>query len=124
MGADKEQSISFKTARLAKIQGFNWFYHALYYDAQGREWLGFSSNSGDYEDKCIKCSQGMLHKWLMSQHKLYVQISMVNAKDFTSSVISMDNMEILEESLWFVSYEEALEHGLYEALKRVKTEFI
>jgi hypothetical protein len=122
----KEERISFKTAKLAKIQGFNGFYHAEYYDAQGREWMGFSSNLADYEDKVTKCSQGILQTWLRNRHKLHVRVDNVNVPDIGRWFFEIQKLPAGIIKLWktgdktYASYEEALERGLYEALKTIK----
>jgi len=129
----KEEYITFKTARLAKIQGFHVFYYAEYYDEQGRDWIGYSSKSSDYVTKVVKCPQGMLQAWLRKKHNLHVipyMLSGLGLKDYSFSILKprpdgvLGCDELLPNELKlnrYPTYEEALERGLYEALKLIDT---
>lgn len=113
----EDQLIAFETAKLAKEKGFNEFYQSYYYDKDGNEWIGFSSNTRDYEDKYTRSSQSLLQKWLRETYKIHIEIYF-NYKKYCITVLG--NSEVKDMGFEYSTYEEALETGLQEALKLIK----
>lgn len=114
--------ITFEVAKLAKEKGFYEFYFAEYFDTKGNEYMGFSSNPHDYDDKCIKSSQSLLAKWLREVHKIIV-ISLPYTTE-QGDMVWIWMIYKVESStkypLFFSSYEEALEVGLLKSLSLIK----
>jgi len=135
----KEQLISFETAKLAKDKGFNWntdyFYRennmlcfSQYYDSTPNnrdiEKNFFSDTNEQSNLLCTAPTQSLLQKWLRDVHEIHIELNVHSAskpEKFTYSV------SILPKSYgtWirigeFLTYEEALEKGLFEALKLIK----
>jgi len=124
----KEQLISFETAKLAKEKGF------------GGKGLTTSNgyfrsenlcnipcnNKSDFcaQDECSAPTQSLLQKWLRDTYKL--EILVIRPYNFSgevywsydgynNGVINLLNPDYNE----YKSYEEALEKGLFEALKLI-----
>ena len=118
----KEKLITFETAKLAKEKGFDWFYYALYYTNDGKEWVGFSSNVADYDDKYVRCSQSLLQSWLRDEHNINIYCRIMSSEwgcyleDVPSGVDITPRIVMLDE---FKQYEDAMEFGLQEALKLI-----
>ena len=139
----KEELITFETAKLAKEIGFdentNEFYTTagnltgvMYYDPTPNnrtidtEW--FSVLEKESQAYCTAPIQSLLQRWLREKH--YIQINIFaewnkkrNKITFCNYIISLDeNMAGLHYVMsGFDTYEEALEAGLLEALKLIKT---
>lgn len=124
----KEQLISFKTAKLAKEKGFIFpsCTGKLYYNLEGQITTQFDHLLNDDLIFCEAPTQSLLQKWLREVHDVQVFVIPVShfqgdikltsysfwcpAKD-CSMKVSKDN---------YNTYEEALEEGLFEALKLIK----
>ena len=149
----EDTRITFEVAKLAKEKGFYEFYFAEYYDTKGNEYMGFSSNPHDYDDKCIKSSQSLLAKWLREAHftqSIFVSVEKYNYEspgsfyfipkiDFQRghkliyTSFSKDFSKIWQIKAWegkvkFTfdpnSYETALEAGLLKSLEICEEKFI
>lgn len=125
----EEQLISFETAKLAKEKGFKVKCN-LYY-----------SKSGAIKQRAIKevrieaPTQSFLQKWLREEHKLEICVfkAVTRSEEYYITMLSDFNsgymdFKYIEEGVFIVdqkyftdfpSYEEALEKGLYEALKLI-----
>lgn len=120
-----ERRITFKLAKFAKISGFNWVYYGEYYNNNGEEWLGISSNPSDYEDKYIKCSQGTLQTWLRDKYNIHIKVDIVKADGIVQWYYDIKQLSTKIIYLWnfgektFDTYEDALEQGLYTVLKLI-----
>ena len=121
----KEQLIEFETAKLAKEKGFK-------LDLYNGDW--------EYEDKCgdtfitnsdlsnykkedkfnirprIECPQSLLQKWLREEYRIIVEVKMFGSQAWDVEIV---NYKITRSRDYFKTYEEALEKGLYEALKQI-----
>ena len=119
----EEQLISFKVANLAKDKGLFENEVIEYYSEDYKE----ESCSG--VRSFPKCTQSLLQKWLRDKHNIFVEPSL----NFTSDDYPlwyncgvMSNIKDIDSFKWhgvecsysfYETYEEALEVGLYEALK-------
>ena len=129
----KEQKVSFKTAKLAKEKGFDWECTDGY-GSEGTEYFLEDYEDGDilfdnwnhleyrYESDrtcCISApTQSLLQKWLREKHNYHLWIIPWNScKDFAYNW-EYNGMNDGSKGI-FKSYEEALEEGLYEALKLI-----
>lgn len=122
----EEQLILFETAKLAKEKGF-WLFTDQEFTCGGE--LNFRRNCSTNR-LCSAPTQSLLQKWLREVHHLCVTIehySGVHFKDMsftwriTGSVYFTENeFDVSEPSDPYDSYEEALEIGLFEALKLIK----
>jgi hypothetical protein len=142
----KEQLISFKTAKLAKEKGFDnsiygsYINQNLWYLKDGTlcfcEWDEELESVDDFlfktEDLTPRPTQALLQKWLREEYNVYIS-SIVDATTepkFTWTILKFEgNAKDLTEKEWtwdfsnssflYKTYEEALEEGLYEALKLI-----
>lgn len=124
----KEQLISFKTAKLAKENGFNLNDYLLISD----EVLGFKSNYNPKASQCwfLDITQSLLQKWLRDIHLLEIHIepawdSLAKTKRLYAPWVCYTKEEEAlglekEEPKFFDTYEEALESALVEALNLIK----
>jgi hypothetical protein len=138
----EEIYISFETSKLAKEKGFEelCFYH---YTKQGKliEPHLENGSSTDVEfnvelnellenhnykhwDKYSAPTQSLLQKWLREKHGAYVEVS-INT-EYKYNIIIFFKGEFIyirdnknNEVSQYNKYEEALEEGLYEALKLI-----
>jgi hypothetical protein len=118
--------ITFKTAKLANEKEFN-ISQDCGYESNGT----YFDNSQDY-DGCkfgyckeiyLAPTQSMLQRWLREKHQIDI-IILPKLKDlgkFYGGYIDND-VKMIHKSYGsnFKTYEEALEEGLYEALKLIK----
>ena len=136
----KEQLISFETAKLAKEKGVK-------LDINGLYWEDGSYDSGEnalvyeeFQDVMSAPTQSLLQKWLREVHNCFIDIlphrdgdsknKQWKNKEDVFWTVEVDyygkNFEIkLTNNADFTqhfnkSYEEALEIGLYQALKLIK----
>jgi len=124
-----EKLIDVKTAKLAKTKGFD--IHTEYgYTKEGKKRLvcSLKSDVSISDQVWIKApTQSILRKWLRETHNLLIEVIWNGNEEF---YFIIKVKEILGETLyesfddhdighWNI-YEEALESGLYEALKLIK----
>ena len=137
----KEELISFETAKLAKEIGFdentNEFYTTagnltgvMYYDPTPNnrtidtEW--FSVLEKESQAYCTAPTQSLLQKWLRENHKIQIMIDPEYCnvtRDLSGYLLHVcGEYGILSvDREYYKTYEEALEAGLLEALKLIKT---
>ena len=122
----QEQLISFETAKLAKEKGFNIPVIYVFDDIDGTLTASYVKNVFDllkYNTSIHKCSrpaQSLLQKWLRDKHCIHVEVIWVDTlSDIYVYHISTTNNAIRPDSIFYHSYEEALEQGLLEALKLI-----
>ena len=122
----KDQIISFETAKLAKKKGFNEPCLECYVEKgtlynNNREGIEFT-NKQLLITNCSAPTQSLLQRWLREIHNIDI-IIWKNGIDGSYRVedILLNNKEItnLEFEDSFDNYENALEEGLYEALKLI-----
>lgn len=121
----KEQLIEFKTAKLAKEKGFELNLASYNYSEENKFNIGLNvCTLQDLENFKIypAPTQSLLQKWIREEYNIIVVVDKVDStldSGFYYNIYSIlveDNYEILE----FKTYEEALEKGLFEALKLIK----
>jgi hypothetical protein len=140
----EDQIITFETAKLAKEKGFDErFFKAYMNNTLCCEFIdkGAYRNSDlntewikeHYKHKYSAPTQSLLQKWLREKHKIVVSPDIYNTEKFkiywAVGIVFIETLEqecFAEESKanfqlgdMFKSYEEALEKGLYEALKLI-----
>ncbi len=145
-GDKKEQLISFKTAKLAKEKGFDWECFFKYKHNKNQSIVKIYDNrnhrlkstipffTGNYNNSKFTTStptQSLLQKWLREKYNIIVLVN-IYCPDWDKTFnyypeinipSSGDFGDILEDkNLSFDTYEEALEKGLYEALKLIDNE--
>ncbi len=129
-----EQLISFETAKLAKEKGFDLHTIDTFYQWDGSISLCHSQSfrALEVQDKsrpeCYAPTQSLLQKWLREEHEIFVQVTWEPIIHYYYCRIDTWN-NLPKHVLYFsdgastpefYSYEEALEKGLYEALKLIK----
>ncbi len=121
----EEQLVAFKTAILAKEKGFRIYgsVNTYYYNDEGilSYTQIFSTDKKKPVDKIIAFTQSLLQKWLREEHCLYVtpQYNGVNEWSNWFYEVKKKEQPIADNAYW-LTYEEALEEGLYYSLKQIK----
>ena len=129
----QEQLVSFETALLAKEKGFiqtETFYgisSSLIYDVNKKAKPSYQKTQ---EDEVDAPTQSLLQKWLRERHGIQTEISMgvkyINDKLtnlYSYSIFSCSPQLKINWKFSYkkpITYEEALEAGLLEALKQIK----
>lgn len=129
----EEQLINFETAKLAREKGFdvdNRENHYFYCFPNGKL-DKFKYLSVGYGDDVLAPTQSLLQKWLREVHNLHVVVKRISYSGYTSLIVDLNiykqNGFIKEEYInsigfrGFEVYEDALEKGLQEALKLIKS---
>lgn len=140
----EDQLITFETAKLAKEKGFNidcskGFYFGSQYEKDGEE-IDFIEGKNIIKDResptfeigqrfIYRPTKSELQKWIREVHKLIVIVSHEDGYDKELKPIDLFCFSHIKsgEGGWtdedyFNTYEEALEKGLFEALKSIKKE--
>ena len=124
----KEQLVSFETAKLAKEKGFDWRVTHRY---QGEDLIsGALYNSNDKEEQALwnvelisVPSQSLLQKWLRDEHNIDVWaqpfVMNNNLPDESYSYFLFKDGSWIKDGVDYLDFEDALESGLYEALKLI-----
>lgn len=123
-----ETLITFETAKLAKEKGFNQLNQGLYYTDDKNHCLvgwGFNDRTETSFAKYSAPTQSELQKWLREKHTIIV---LVGLKESSLSlytptiqyIASTTTSLIAHFPTHFKTYEQALELGLLEGLKRIK----
>ena len=127
----QEQLITFETAKLAKEKGFNEYCFYCYRMVDGEfmfEQRGFNNTLAEISKKIVSPTQSLLQKWLREEHNLYVEVFTANyawnnkVKFYyhVREIHSKHDDKYHNYRTEIVgTYEEALEKGLYEALKLI-----
>lgn len=124
----KEQRVNFETAVLAKEKGLCTYFEHIngtgyvpaFYSEDGIEYeeTEFQQEDCVIEDRYLRPTQSLLQKWIREVHSIDVLVD----KGFLSNKYSYEvyrkNVTFDSEYI-FKTYEEALEIGLYEALKLI-----
>ena len=129
----EEQLISFETAKLAKEKGFDEECYFTY-DKISKEYCIFESEYSETNSEINKYiysapTQSLLQKWLREKHKIWVSVSV----EIFTLKHSYDVFKHEEDDYgpilityktssdeWDLTYEEALEYGLQQALKLIQ----
>ena len=101
----KDEIITLETAKLAKKKGFN---------IPVSDYI----NPDSIEENYSAPTQSLLQRWLRETHNTHITIRCKRTD------LSLDGFWYVINSLeskMFNTYEQALEEGLYEALKLIKT---
>ncbi len=124
----KDELINFETAKLAKEKGFSFTSNNQCYNDGG-----FICDTG-LEDNDINLyydipapTKSLLQRWLREVHNIEVlptTYRKTKGKYDCIIITSLNEFSVMTETRhgWFNNYEEALEHGLIEALKLINNE--
>jgi hypothetical protein len=132
---NRDPQIKMETAILANQKGFDWETGELPYMLEG-EYAGRRGGSIDCKKSVPSCTQTTLQRWLREEHNIYVDtyhdltVDGKNIQYYTSwgFLQQKDNNGNQNVNGWYdeyndwKTYEEALEFGLQEALKLIKTD--
>lgn len=145
----KEEVISFKTAKLAKEKGFDWETHSYFskpkYSKEYEHLVGFdddywgnnyyydwNTNGEPFKPFSKDCysipTQSLLQKWLREEHKIYVTVDVSVYEEperFAAEISGYGERGVfmpvmIDGFTIYNNYEQALEEGLYQALKLIK----
>lgn len=138
----QEQLISFETAKLAKEKGFNEdvlsYYNCNskgeYYDGPFNTVFNIEQapdnwNGRSYLTAVSAPTQSLLQRWLREKHQYHIQLHYDLSRGWEWRIFILNhvitgtilNKCIFNADLIYTTYEEALEQGLLEALKLIKT---
>lgn len=123
----KDQLISFETAKLAKEKGFDYKVLNHY---KGEELINngklYNFNSKEEQklwniELISAPTQSLLQRWLREEHKLYILYNFrMKIKVWYCTILSEEENKVVGNFKGLISYEEALEEGLKQALKLIK----
>jgi len=129
----KEQLVDKETAVLAKEKGFNepcWdFIDINNQEENVISWIGDTFEEklelAIYFVKCYRPTQSLLQKWLREKHNLHIHISRLAEGVWNVDIYKLAPIDdiLMNNPLEFSnnkSFEDALEVGLYQALKLIK----
>ena len=124
----EEQYVSFETAKLANEKGFNEYCNSDYckglinYPMEDNWWTNSDIN---YDGRISRPTQSLLARWLREKHNIFIGIIIepdegycYNTKKFSKTFLGWTH----RYNRCFLTYEEAMEAGLQEALKLIETE--
>lgn len=118
----KEEIVSFKTAKLAKEKGFDECSDTLYRELTNGGHQTINPFNG-YDFDINAPTKSLLQKWLREKHNIHVWLIPAEIDKTYRAYIGYGIRLDLIESLFtksFSTYEQALEAGLYEALKLIE----
>jgi hypothetical protein len=118
----EEQLITFETAKLAKEKGFDWIKSDnKWYEDNGNLDFSFQGYHENTENKITAPTQSLLQKWLREEHNIAVYNKPLtdNSGRWSAYVDDMEGHHHITYYIYEATYEEALEKGLYEALKLI-----
>lgn len=136
----QEQIVSFDTAKLAKEKGFNYvkanvYGDNLFYYTDEPEKPASALNNNIIKSKCLAPTQALLQKWL--RDVCTIEVSTYRAYHFCGALCECQKECVRKEKIGkkyryrinrvtektlFSTYEEALERGLFEALKLINND--
>lgn len=121
----EEQLISFETAKLAKEKGFNINTKHWYDQTEVLNPVKGARGAMMYENIGYAPTQSLLQKWLREVHNIHIDIPFYHSLNESKPFGLF--MDMKRNNHWdyveytgndaFATYEDALEHGLQEALK-------
>ena len=113
----EEQLITFETAKLAKEKGFK-SATSRQYNSKGEDYhpLSIGIQDEEYLKRFPAPTQSLLQKWLREKHGIHIEIIPNKNKWHTVMypLVCIDDVGHFGD---WDTYEQALEEGLYEALK-------
>jgi len=100
----KEPKVSYETAELALSKGFE--------NDSGCEFID--------SELSYDITQSVLAYWLRKNHKVYVSVGIFENNKFQGLVISDNLDKVVDDYIYFNTYEEAMEDALHDALTLIK----
>jgi hypothetical protein len=122
----EDSFVSFKTAKSAKEKGFDNIVCDAYYHINEGYSKGYafcySHIEKQSEDAILKPTKSLLQKWLREKYNIQVNVCSHILKggrwgDYVAYVNNVALNDARDEE--YQSYEEALDFGLFEALKKI-----
>jgi len=138
----EDKLIDYELAVLAKRKGFDIPVHAYYqyhsgtiYERITDHFVMYSilpDNAKDDIECFLRPTQSLLQKWLRDKHKIDVEVHVYTRPHYCVDIINQysgveyvnnPNLIVLfeEHPRAFITYEEALEEGLKQAIAKIKT---
>lgn len=123
----EESYVSFDTAKMLKEAGFEANLKTKYVEEEKDEWAFWDSGAKrsdyNYFDDTIACpTQALAVRWLREEHNIFIQLNptfdgwSLDLFDLKKHQYILTNKDANADS-----YEQALEDGLQEAIKLIKT---
>jgi hypothetical protein len=115
----EDEFITFEIAKLAKEKGFVLKTGINYYsDKENDMAMSYDLNNINH----YPCeTQSLLQRWLREIHGLHIHLYFIDhILGYNSIITNLKTNTKLFKSKPFIKYEQALEEGLYEALKLIK----
>lgn len=116
----EEQLISFETAKLAKIKGYQEWTRDSYTPYKSHAYLCIGHSSINRSKYIAAPTQSLLQKWLREKHNIHTAILACEVPASEVKYYIFKGKLKHEWSDLFDTYEEALEKDLYEGLKLIK----
>ena len=132
----KDELVSFETAKLAKEKRFKALTERYYHiSSTGKlESACGMDDWNSYKKALAAPTQSLLQRWLREVHKIHVEIILIdNTKNYYWEAVLTDSKNRSYDDFSFMdcakeidldvkanTYEQALEKGLFEALKLIK----
>ena len=125
----KEPLISFETAKLAFEKGYPVFNNSSksnFYNRRTKNLIYFGRTGQQTKEHLYGApTQSLLQKWIREIHKIHIVINPYQNEflDYTLSVLTPHERAMwgFEEEGSYITYEEALEKGLYKGLLLIKS---
>jgi len=120
----QDELIKYQTAKLAKEKGFNLDNYLIIDDENPRN-LSSNFNPREYQPWYLSITQSLLQRWLREKHDIHVSPQTGLGHDVWWSYIWIEistNDILFDKDGSFDTFEQALEEGLYTALKLIKNE--
>ena len=119
----QEVLISFETAKLAQEKGFELDKY-LSINNENPKNLNSNYNPRDYQPWYFDLTQSLLQKWLREVHKIHLVVWWRDQEDMFyyemgSKSVGMIIIQSGDGTKLYKTYEEALECGIYQALKLI-----
>ena len=125
----EESYVSFDTAKLLKEVGFEANLKTMYVEEEKDEWAFWDAGSKrsdyNYFDDTIACpTQALAARWLRDVFGIFIMLSpMLDGWLFDLFDLKKHQYILTNKDANTNSYEQALEAGLQEAIKLVKTQW-
>lgn len=125
---NKEDYVSLEVAKLLKAKGFGNTLHRYIEKIEGTE-----KEEWD-EDECMYCIKTMVNtypkpslyetqKWLRTKKRIHVEVSYMSGDYWLYDILTIPTHDLIglsdRENVKYMSYEEALNAGILEALKLI-----
>ena len=104
-----EDYVSFEVAKLLKEKGFDEGCHSFYDYTQRLQFIEtviYDSELSEEDDECVAPTLQMAMKWLRKEHKLHIQIWILEEKGYWFDIEKILNAQYKHKSLYSTGLED------------------